>query len=102
MRWRGVGGANGRPRCDTCHKGLIFDHPMRPRPKNRASFRAGQKKYMVERSKLVIRCLDCLRLFCPSCAKKHFLPQWHVHGRVLREVDRVVTKALKGLRCKTP
>lgn len=95
-----------KPRCDTCRRPLAWERPSVarvPRTLNvtvrRKRFSERYRKMRRNEAKLAIRCVDCLRVFCPRCARKHFIPAFRVQARVMRAVDRVVERSLRGVRC---
>jgi hypothetical protein len=51
-----------------------------------------------EEGKVAIRCLDCFKLYCPRCAKKHFVPVFQAHANVVRAIDRALVRAVQGTR----
>jgi len=52
-----------------------------------------------DRRKLAIRCLDCLNLFCQSCARRHFV----VLNKTYRAVDAALaTVAIRAIRKLKP
>lgn len=95
----------GTPQCQSCKKGLVWHvppvlHIVRVRGRKRVCFdRKRHDRFVAGKRRLAIRCLDCLHVFCPACARKHFVPVWRGHDRVLRVIDDVIKKAVKGLRC---
>lgn len=49
--------------------------------------------------KVAIRCLDCRLAFCPKCAKKHFAPVARAHDKLMGEIVKAATKAMRR-KCK--
>lgn len=73
-----------QPRC--CLRSLFWELPrFRYR---RATFRADAKRARARERKLAVRCLDCYRVFCPGCARKHFAP--------VRRAELVMARALSA------
>jgi hypothetical protein len=83
---RNHGGPN--PHCRTCKRRVIWHLPATSAPASRTRVACSRL-----RKKLAIRCVDCLDVFCPKCAHKHFVP-------VVRQLDLLIEEALKKARCK--
>jgi hypothetical protein len=57
-----------------------------------------------QRAKLAIRCLWCLHVFCPRCAKRHFAPiakaQHAVDAKLAKIAALAIDVVIKGWRHK--
>jgi hypothetical protein len=85
---------NDRPRCNRCRKGLVWSLPA-ARPAVRGRRRVSWRLRAETRRKLAIRCLWCLAVFCPACARKHFEPRQLLVHRTAAAIDRLVASIVK-------
>jgi hypothetical protein len=51
-----------------------------------------------ERARIAIRCLDCRRTFCPSCARRHFAPIMRAQRAVDRVLEKLAGRALRAIK----
>lgn len=81
-------------RCHGCRKGLIWTVAGKVvRHKRRVYWRLRRS----DASRLAIRCVWCLAVYCPRCARKHFEPRHVLVHRTAAQIDRLVAAVVKGI-----
>jgi hypothetical protein len=98
---RPVGLRNGEPWCCHCRQRLdwgVTESPWPPRRRKGESLRIARLRIRHAERRYAIRCLDCMRVFCPRCARKHFVPTFRAHARVMQAIDRAKMRAPDGGR----
>jgi hypothetical protein len=94
-----------RPRCLWCKKLLLWERTRFAPRRARATRAAAYKRIRQRRrdsARLAIRCAYCLRLYCPTCARKHFAPIARAQHAIDRELARVAVHALADLEIHCP
>lgn len=81
----------GQPWCVKCRRKLDWGTTV-PLSRRRSA-RALERRF-------AIRCLDCMQVYCPRCARAHFVPVFYAHARVMRAIDRAIEKGVRGVRCR--
>lgn len=95
-------------KCATCKKSLVWEmttqlQPRMPRAPSlkgghrtlKAACAAFRRKRRAERRKLAIRCLDCLGVYCQSCARKHFVVIQHAQAEVDKHLAKIAGQAMR-------
>lgn len=93
-------GSEDRPICYRCSKRLVWTftegagrRPHRGMHSLRVSYAKYRRVVSRNRSRIVIRCLDCFGTFCPACARKHFAPMMQAMTAIERKVQRLMVDA---------
>ncbi len=99
-------------RCRDCSKPLVWAFTRGPRLRlaglplsaRRKVMTASRTAHSRQRARMAIRCLWCLHVFCPRCAKKHFAPitraQRAVDAKLAKIAALAIDVVIKGWRHK--
>lgn len=86
--------------CNRCRKKLRWTIRRGPIAPTRAEWFKQAARWRREEKRLAIRCLYCLLVFCPACARKHFAPMLRTQRRIDRVLETLASAAMKPIEAK--
>jgi hypothetical protein len=99
-----VSNKEGRPCCLDCGKSLTWEESPKPwRGRRRRSLKEAKqarRRFYAAQRKLAIRCLDCLRVFCQPCARRHFVPMHRTYRAVDEALAKVAVQAISKIKLR--
>jgi hypothetical protein len=94
------------PKCDACKKSLVWEvahtsfTKLAPSVRVPDGWRKSYQAFRRESSRLAIRCLFCLHVYCRRCATKHFQPRIGRINRTEKVLDRILAGIIEANRAK--